>query len=345
MAVPVRHLDELIGLCRAVMDRLDRGEALSSVLPQAKVVSELCQDTVEQHWLNFEIYGAENVPGLAMPLQTDDQREGFMVFWKLHAVTDVTGVSVDGVIADWHKQQRRGRERTWLIPDSASSLERRIATYTGPTDYSRAQYPDDALKLEIVHSDTVEALQHSRDHVYGYVSRKWIEAIREQKNVELLGPDYRIVLEYLHALDTSLGPELESALSLVQSDNTADWSAAALVCRNVVLALGRSLFDGAAMVHRSPRDGKEYSLKGDSEKNRLHAYIDQFWEGGNRAIEEQVSRLHDLTEEVYTLGSKGKSRVRRQEVQHLLVSTFELVARLEELTGLQPARLARTDAK
>jgi len=122
----------------------------------------------------------------------------------------------------------------------------------------------------------------------------------------------------------------------IRSDNPADWSAAALQCRNVVQELGRTLFPVDFPEYESKMLGKTLGLRGEREKNRLSAYIDHHWGNADEKQRKDFVRCSRLVESIYAKGSGGKRRVRRDEAQALVVDTFELVATLDDTTGLEP---------
>jgi hypothetical protein len=162
----------------------------------------------------------------------------------------------------------------------------------------------------------------------------WRRATEEKENLELLGPDYRLVVKYLDAMGSDVGSELTSALGLIRSENPADWPAAGLQCRNVILRLGRTLFPKETNSYDSKRLKKSVDLTGEKEKNRLHAYLEEI---GESMTGETADRLHELVDRIYETGSKGKSRALRQaEAQALVVDTFELVATMISASNLEP---------
>lgn len=328
------RLDRLIETAKGVLSHLDAGAQLSFVLPTVRLVAELAQRQDDVHWIDFEIYGVDNVPGQKTPLETASERRGFMTFWQLHSAEDLGSVTVEKAFKDFRQQNRRPTEKTWLVPQSIYTLENSIAEFQRPDDSFRSRYPDEALRLQLSFTNQREIVQKVRAHVHRFVSTAWRESIEEKENLELLGPDYRLVVQFLDALDTDVGNELRSALSLIRSENPADWSAAALQCRNVVLHLGRTLFPKAPETYHSKRLNRDFDLSGEKEKNRLHAFLEEVGE----SVDKEVStRGHDLIDLVYERGSKGKSRtVRHAEAQSIVVDTFELVTILIGASDLKP---------
>lgn len=332
------RLDQVISLSRDVLDRLERGDRLSQILPQARLVARLVGDWRHIHWLDFEIYGAANVPGQKRPLQTAEERNGFKIFWDLHAVKDPRSITVDDVISKWRSRADPDEEKDALIPGSIPGIERLIETYREPDEYLKVARPDESLQLITYHADDVNMLQRVRDCVHRFISDIWISKSEEKENIEIIGSDYRLVIDNLDALDTGVGQELVSALGLLRSDNPADWSAAALVCRNVILQLGRTLFPSEEETYESQLLGKSLDLKGEREKNRLTAFVDWHWRQAEAGVKKKLEQLSSLLDRVYSKGSQGKQRLRHAEAQQLVVDTFDLVSSLDALTELEPVK-------
>jgi len=212
--VAIDRLQGIIDRARAVLDRLEQGEKLSSMLSQARVVAELSGDRRHVHWLDFEIYGVGNVPSQKTPLQTAEERAGFEIFWDLHAVKDPRSLTVDQVLESWTRRADPDDRKDSLDPSSVAGLERTIATWTEPDEYFRVSRPDTALQMIANYSNKVDSLQRARDYLHRFVSDVWISAKQERDNIELLGPDYRLIVDDLNALGTGVGNELLSALGL-----------------------------------------------------------------------------------------------------------------------------------
>lgn len=330
------NLDSVIDVAGLVMQRLDNGEPTSTVLPQARTLAKLLPDQVKIHWLDFETYGADGVPGQETPLKTKPEKLGFMIFWKLHATSNIGSLTLDTVWDDFKKGIPIYPKKDWLMPQGLPALERRAVEYSEPDESFKARHPDQALQLAVSHSETKDILQRVRAHVYNFASESWISAHQEKQNVALLGPDYKLVVSCLNALDSGVADELRSALSLVGSDNPADWNAAALLCRNVVLKLGRTLYTRNVPTYTSAMLQKDLDLSGDKEKNRLTAYIDFWWEGATDATRPMLEDAARLLEGIYSKGSKAKHGVKRGEAQSAVVDTFRLVSILQDSTDLQP---------
>lgn len=339
------RLDQIVGLSRAVLDRLERGDRLSEVLSQARVVAQLSDERKHVRWLDFEIYGVGDVPGQKTPLQTAEERDGFNIFWNLHAVQDPRGVTLDGVIESWEKREEPDNEKDSLDPNSVADIERSIEAYREPDDHFQASKPDTALQFRLTYLSKRNILQRVRDYLHAFISDVWISKTDEKENIKLLGPDYRLVVHNLDALATGVGQELLAALGLLRSTNPADWSAAAVVCRNVILKLGRTLFPLVADNYDSALAGRTLDLTGEKEKNRLCAFIDCHWRDADGTGKRELERLDQLARRIYDEASRGKrgTELRHAEAQQLVVDAYELVSSLGGLVGLEPVEPQLSD--
>lgn len=340
------QLDLLIQLSRNVLDRMERGDELSDILPQARAVAEMSGNKKHVHWLDFEIYGVGDVPGQATPLRTVDERQGFQVFWDLHAVEDARDLTVDEVSKRWTSKADPETDKAVMLPSSISGLERMVKNYQEPDEHTKAFAPDTSLQFTVLHSQHQDLLQRVRNYLHRFVSDIWLSSIEEKSNQQLLGPDYRIVINSLDALETGVGQELLSALGLIKSLNPADWSAAALVCRNVILKLGRTLFPAQLDTYQSSLAGKTLNLKGEKELNRLCAFIDCHWRQADDPSKRELERLDELARLAYGRASQGKrgTELRHADAQQLVVDTFDLVSSLGSLVGFEPVEPQLSDA-
>lgn len=331
------RLDRIIDSASSVVSRLNSTEPLSRILPGARELASASSRTVDVFWLDFEIYGAGKVPGQSNPLRTPDERAGFMKFWALHESDDITKITVDEVLTAAMGGTRPDLPRGYLIPQSISDLERILANYKPlPDDYIR-QNVDDAFRLNLAHSNQEQVIPRVRAAVHQLASEVLTWAEDEKENQELLGRDYHLVLSHLSALDTHAGNELRSALSNLHSQNPADWSASALICRNVIIKLGDTLFVSSADSYQAEMSARTLTLKGQTEKNRLLAFIDTNWKSAATDVEKaQLSRAAELAIRVYELGSSGKRPVRFADAQQVVVDTFEMVSILLEQTNFEP---------
>jgi hypothetical protein len=329
--------ERLIGMSRAVLDRLERGDRLSAILPQARAAAELYGNGPHVHWLDCEIYGMQHVPFAKRPRQTEDEKAGLYLLGELRRVQDVRKLSVDGVLRDWPKAELPDRDI--VVHQSVGHLERAIEEYRPPAPGDTwAPAADQILQLRVLHSEHRRILDSVRAYLYQYMDKIWSWAVQERNNVKLLGPDYRIVVDSLEALQTGVGQELLAALSHLRSTNPAEWALSALACRNVVLSLGRTLFPLRTGVHHCAMLGKDLELKGEKELNWLTAFIDFHWQTAADEDKRELHRLGELARRIYETGSRGKNKAAlgHTQVQELVAHTFRLVSGLKEITGFEP---------
>lgn len=332
------RIERLVTMSRAVLDRLERGDRLSVVLPQARAVADFYGDAAHAHWLDCEIYGLLDVPFARGARKTKEHKAAVYLFCELRCGPDVRQLTVDGLAEDWPKD--KAPDRSMIAHQSVGHLERTVEEYRPPTpgDASWAPATDWALRLDVMHSEHERILGSVRAYLYQYMDKIWSWALQERDNLRLLGPDYRIVIDSLDALETGVGQELLAALSHLGSTNPAEWALSALACRNVILSLGRTLFPLRTGAHHCAMLGKDLQLKGEKELNWLTAYIDVQWQNADDQQKEKLEGLAGLALRIYETGSRGKNKTAlgHGQVQELVVDTFRLVFGLKELAALQP---------
>lgn len=342
-SAPEGRIERLVSMSRAVLDRLERGEKLSAILSQGRAVADLYGDPTHVHWLDCEIYGLVDVPLAQAPRRKEHEKAGAYLFCVLHRAADVGQLSIDEVLADWPRDE--APDRSAVLPQSVDHLERAIDDYREPSPADTwAPKADHVLRLGVLHGEHRRILNGVRAYFHQYTNKIWSWAVQERDNLRLLGPDYRLVIDGLDALETGVGQELLAALARLASTNPADRALCALACRNVVLSLGRTLFPVRTGRHQCAMLGKDLDLKGERELNWLTAFIDLRWQKADDETKEKLQELAELAHRVYETGSRGKDKtaVQHGQVQQLVVDTFRLVSGLKEITGLQPLSAAAT---
>lgn len=329
------RIERLVSVSRAVLDRLERGDKLSAVLPQARAVANLQGDGARVHWLDCEIYGMAHVPFAKRPRRTEDEKAGAYLFCELRRAADIRKLTVTGVLAGWPVDQ--DPDRSMVVHQGVAHLERAVDEY-GDLSPQEAFAPatDRDLQIDAMRNEHQRILDGVRAYVYQYTDKIWSWALQERENLRLLGPDYRIVIDSLDALETGVGQELVAALANLGSDNPANWCAAGLLCRNVVMKLGRTLWQVPDETWDSQLHGRTLQIKGDKELNRLRAWLDYHHQRLDPASKDRFHELDDLATRIYQGGSKGKRALRHSEAQQLVVDTFQLVKALDDLTSLEP---------
>jgi hypothetical protein len=322
----------------AVLERLNRGDGLSTMLPQARALAKEYGDRKHVFWLDLEIYGLAGVPGVSAPFKHQYQKEGGLIFAELHRVQNVEKLTVEGVRAAGYLRDDSMPQRDAVAYQSVSEIERSVAQWE-PVDPSLAfsLTTDDVMRHGVIQSEHQRVLERVRAYLHRFVSNilAWAEA--EKENQLLLGRDYHVVVDSLEALQTGVGEELLAALGNLRGENPANWALAALACRNVILKLGRTLLVSDEEVYQSELAGRPLNLRGEMEKNKLCAFIDwHFRRSADESVKSELKRLDEVVRNIYEKGSKGKSTTRHGEAQQLVIDTFDFVSALERLTGLQP---------
>ena len=318
-----------------VLARLDSGAGLSALLPQAKAVVDEDGGSPEQSfWLELEIFGLAGGPFTGPPFTEPAQKAGGLLYTRLHSARISTEPARDEL--EFLKKDK-------VFHESINEIERQLEEWGATREVVSQEYLNqDQLKalsygVEL-NKQRERVLSDVRSQVYEFVARLRRNANRELENMALLGPDYRVVLDSLDALSTDFRQELVAALEYLSSPNPAAWSGAGLLCRNVVLALGKTLFTVEAENYESALDGKTLNLKGQKELNRLLAFIDYHWRKAPQENQPLLKGMGTLAVGIYHRGSAGKEKgkVRRGQAQQLVVDAFELVAGLNKLVGLEP---------
>jgi hypothetical protein len=339
--LPARNLEAILSIGRGVAERLDSNEKLSLILPAASEFFQRVGDRVMVRLLRLEMYGLKTPRVFSTQDSQDIRMRAAQVFCELHAISDTRALAKEilGPELTTDDLGRISSQKSELLTgNSIEKLERLVNE--APGHISRLESSGNIrakTETQLMLADQQDILHRVRMYVAEHVRQHCVGLENELENQRLLGVDYRIVLDSLRALDTSVGDELRVAVDSLRSENPASWSAAALICRNVVLALGRTLWNIAGESYQSEIAGRVLVLKGETEKNRLSAYIDQFY--SHSAGDVPRSRLLEIDEvarRVYETGSKGKARIRFEEARGLVVDTFRLVADLDELTSLVP---------
>ena len=298
------ELDRKIDVARTVMQRLDSGELLSAVLSLVKTLAGLEADEVIQFLVDLLSYGIDDVPGIKPPFKTPVQQAAGLLYMDLCKAADVRSLTVDSVVAAMWDSKKKERDHTVSV--SVPQMERSgKAPKLSPN--SGARLANDALRIDLYYAEVQEVLGRVRSFTYDYASRIWQDSLQKKDNIQLLGPDYQLILDSIHALDSEVRDELDAVLHQLNSENPASWALSALGCRNVVLKLGRLLWNVAGDDYHSALLDRTLNLKGDAEKNKLSAYIDFHWQREEGRGKQLLQEAHKLVGTVYDLGTSDLS--------------------------------------
>ena len=331
------RLDKIIHVSKSILDELQSGRKLSDILPQARFIAEINNDPTEAAWIEYEIHGKLRAPVSAEPKLSIEQGEAAaQIYDELHRTIDFNELS-EILIAGGDPDSLYSLS---LCQSNESIIQLEHFAISEHEELGKHIYEavnvEDKVKISMA-LESERLLAAVRNTVHRYVSKVWITAVQEKENLDLIGPDYKIVIDNLEALETGVGQELRAALGNLRQNNQANWKLAALGCRNVIIKLGDILWNTPDKTYFSELAEGELDLVGEKEKNKLYAYIDYH----HKRSEEQEQKdtlkyIHSKLWGIYEIGSKGKRTVRHKEAQNVIVDTFEFVAKLAEITGLQP---------
>lgn len=327
-------LDRRIDVAHSVMQRLDASQRLSEVLPLARVLAGLNDDDQMSLIIDALTAGVGNLPSGWVGHDAESRLGATTKIFDLLHVPDVSSITVDSALNAF--QTKRPPDRDHLISISVFEMERLKEPLEMLPGMSEELF-NRILRQSAYHNEAQSALYRIRAFIYDYAGQVWQEASREKDRIDLLGPDYRIVLDSLDALDTEFGSDLSAALDRLASTNPSNWKLSALGCRNVLLKLGRHLWLAPDEEYESSLLGMTLTLKGDREKNKLSAYIDRHWQASSDPEKTLLQEAHDLVTPIYDRGSKGKSdQISHAEAEKLVRDTFRLVDLLRQTTGMAP---------
>ncbi len=332
------ELDREIGIAKAVMDRLDRGDSLSSVLSQVRLLANMAGDAKMAALVDILTHGLTNVPYQPPPFTDPVYKVAGEQYISLCGVADPREVDMDALLGKaLGEPGREGLpEKNMVVILSVWEMET-SAPPKEPEPRMSRETTKLLLQAQRFFDATRSLLTRLRAYIYDYAGYLWLESTREKDRVALLGPDYRFVTDKLDTLASPLGNELLAVIDPLRSLNPAGWNLCALGCRNVVIKLGDLLWQVNEQTYVTT-DGDEIDVRADKEKNRLYAYVDVHHKKVDTKKQELLKEARGLAALVYNKGSKGKKGVTHSEAQELVVKTFRLVALLEAVTGLEPIR-------
>ena len=301
------NLERRIEMSQAIMERIDGKEPLSSVLSQVKSLAGLNDNEELALIIDVLTFGLGNLPNDWETLDIDSRERSISKIKDLLEVQDHSTLTVESMLATYRTQQPSPKTpsspKYLHIPFSLFEMEA-VKEPLDPLPSMRTEDVNLYLRIGASYKDYQQAMFKCRAFLYDYASQTWQECTRERNRLKLLGPDYRIVLNSLTALDTEVGDDLLAALDRLGSENPANWKLSALSCRNVVLSLGRNLWQASLDDYPSTLLGKTLIMKGQMEKNRISAYIDVYWKGATPSNQTTLQQAHGLVEPIYQPGHK-----------------------------------------
>jgi hypothetical protein len=333
------HLKRIASLSEQIMNRLDSGEKISAILPQVRLLAQTKGDNETEAWLNMEIYGVLDVPEVSLNKAGGSVLPALRRFLRLRKAPNYDRIDLDEFVYRPSRAIERARKSDKAYYGPISGLESPQQDVSGIGAISDRRLAEAVVKSRLYQAGATAAAQRVRAYAYDYVGQCLDSALRELDNIDLLGPDYPLAINSLDALESGVGQELVAALDDLRSTNPASWSGAVLICRNVVLKLGRQLCTLDSDQYESALDGKTLEVGAQKEKNNLYSYIDHHHSSEtDQSARELLEEAHDLVHPIYVTGSKGKrgTEVTHAEAQKCVVNTFRLVQLLLKTTTLKP---------
>lgn len=329
------QVDRKIQLASKIIEHLDSGNPLSSVLSKIKVLAEMFGDDFTSARAELAIHGIIHTPEISKRCHDDPIfLNAVMSHIEFCHSEDPRQITVEKTLEYFHKGEHP--PLNWCYCGSVYELEN-IDPPLKPWVGMRSKDYDTLHQSQTMHKYHKSFLYRMQQYFYEYVNKKLLDAQIEKDRLNLLGPDYNLVLSSLGTLDTVVGEELEVALNRLRSTKAADWSLCVLGCRNVGIKLGKLLWKVPGDTYFSELIGKKLDLSGEKEKNKLSAYINYHWQKAKDEEKKMLEEVHQLVPRIWNIGSKGKtSKVRFNEAQVLVVDTFHLVDLLDKTTGLIP---------
>jgi len=271
----------------ALLSELEKGTALSALLPAIRRLAESRNDFEVTEWLRLEILGYDGWQMTDPKLDTAVRARIVDRYIRLHQIADPA--------ADFDRY--RVLRRSLLAAAPVAELERSAppAELTRPVVHNEVVIWDMRSKA---HNENRLLLVRVREELDEYLSSILASIQRFQATRRLFGENAIMVL----AAGGDLLSELEGAVA--ELARPGRHASAAIGARTALLTMGRELYDGAT-VHTSPITGKTFRVV--SEKHMLHAYLDGLWSRGDatqRALIETAIQDLDLA---YQLGSKAKN--------------------------------------
>jgi len=328
----LEQIEKKIDLGCSIMAHLDEGKPLSEVLSRARLLFSLDEDALMVAQVDIFTHGITRVPHQGKRFTDEAYQQAAAKAMQLCGIEDVKGLTVDQTIRDWG----RGGvpERNHMVSIGVREIEN-LDTPLDPALGDTREILDLKHQASRYYRGAQSVLSTLRSYVYDQVAAVWMEAEKEKDRIDLLGPDYRVVTESLDALASPVGEQLAAAADNLRSTNPAKWNACALLCRNVILELARTLWLVPQAIYTMV-DGTEIEVSGGKEKNMLLAYTDAHARVCGAEERTLLTEAQGLVHAIYDVGSKGKRQVRRAEAQTILVNTFTFVGSLITVTELVP---------
>jgi hypothetical protein len=326
----INELDRIIDISHTILHRLDKGELLSNVLPQAQLLMNISGDSIQTALMELFIYGLDKAPSQGNSHISLEYKEAVVIYCKLCSIEDIRNLDYDQILREPFLATNHDRDHVVTI--SVYSMEN-LVKIDKPAYFSSDELANRYFQNCVYQDRAKKILSSLRSYVYTQVGDIWNKSVKEKVSITLLGPNYKLIVTNLSSLNTTVGNELLASIDNVFSDNPAKWSLSALGCRQVIIKLASLLWNSTVSTYAT-KEGKTLEVGKEKEKNRLLAYIDHFSRSSdieNQNILEEAARL---VQPIYNESSKAKNYIRKETAQSLLVDTFHFVDLLDQATHL-----------
>ena len=329
-----KELNKKITLSETIIGRLDAKELLSDVLSQVRSLMVLSEDAITTALVDILIHGLVNIPYQLPPFVDPIYQEAGLLHMKLCGVENIMQLDIDETIQKAKNGKQSVPQRTHSLISSVYEIEN-LELPLEPVNGDSYELLNVKFQGKILYQRKKGILQSLRAYIYDCVNKVLLESSREKDRIEIFGAEYRLITDKLDALESPVGEELIAAADNLKSSNPANWSAAALLCRNVIYKLADLLWYGEDQEYMLIQ-GNSIEITKSKEKNILLAYIDTHFKKDTDAPQAELEEINGLVHSIYDKGSKAKRTIRLKEAQQIVVDTYHFVDLLDRVSGLAP---------
>ena len=329
------QIDRTLALSASILEKLRSGCALSIVLSDVSLLARLCGDKMMECLMSRMTYGAMDADRIGCRTRDKNDEAAHLLYGEIFKVSDARALNFDHI-----GDKRRLPQKDSVLTGSVFMLEGIESPKEPSLHPSNQQASIRRIDLfatgKFAYDETQRVLNNARNYVHKWVAEAWEDANRNLEALELLGPDYRFVLDSLSALDTKVGDILKAVVDHLRSNNPEHWKLAVLGCRNCLIKLSDILWRVDQPTYHSTLDGKTLETKRDREKNRLLAYTDVRHKSLSDNDKASLREARDLIHPIYDEGSKGKRFMTMQGARKVVRDTFHLCHLLYQTTNFEP---------
>lgn len=314
-------LSKQANLAAAVVDLLERGDGLAKIVLKARRLAEMLGDQAKVVWLSLEAAGLDGIGSKPQGGWSEEQVVGIEIFLRTRAYAQPA--SLDELLNVRTVASRRDRRHIATVG---------IATLEASAEPERPKSPvsEESLQAYAVAlhatAERRRILELIRAAMHAWATAVVASTDSQLRLIRRFGKDSVVVF----AAGGRILADLKNASEHL--DRPSGVATAALLARNALLEMGRTLYSGPKE-HVSPVDGKTYLVR--QEKNQLHAYLDQLWSGASADKRQAIDESREALEEAYELGSKAKnpSAITNDEAERAVVLTYNVARTICFLGG------------